>query len=59
MELGSLKPKNIWSHQKLEEAKKASPLWNFRRSRESREEAVALIQVSNGGGHDQGVAGRW
>lgn len=59
MGLGSPKPRNIWNHQKLEEAKKASPCglpkeWG---SRENSKEAVAAVHVSDGGSHDQGGSG--
>lgn len=59
MKLGSPKPRNIWNHQKLEEAKKASPcgLPKEHGSRENREEAVVVIQVSDDGNHNQGGSG--
>lgn len=54
MELGSPKPMNIWSHQKLEEAIGFS-VWPSGRAcrQENREEVVAVVQVSHGDSHDQ------
>lgn len=54
MELGSGKASNVWSHLKLEEAKKSPLLWPQEEhgSRKSSQEVAAVIQVSDGGGHD-------